>query len=83
MIWCFLSSVLFDCFEQLSYKATYCCPDRTHAMDLGMIGFVDDSNGQTNCFMSDETETTLSTMLHKVRHNAQTWANLLGLVVEH
>ena len=78
MIWCFLSSVLFDCYDQLSYKATYCCPDRTHTMDMGMIGFVDDSNGQTNCFMTDESDQTLPHMLHKLRYNAQKWADLLA-----
>jgi hypothetical protein len=47
-------------------------------MELGMIGFVDDSNGQTNCFMSNETSLTLPHMLQKLRHNAQTWADVLG-----
>ena len=78
MIWCFLSSVLFDCYDTLSYKATYCWPDCTHNMELGMIGFVDDSNGQTNCFKTDETPSTLLTMRLKLKHNAQSWADLLG-----
>ena len=43
-----------------------------------MIGFVDDSNGQTNSFMDSESETTLPSMLHKLRHNAQAWADMLG-----
>ncbi|KAI2496776.1 hypothetical protein MHU86_17710 [Fragilaria crotonensis] len=48
MIWCFLSSVLFNCYDKLSHKATYCYPDRSNELNIGMIGFVDDSNGQTN-----------------------------------
>ena len=47
-------------------------------MELGMVGFVDDSNGQTNEFMSDENALTLPTIYHKLRHNAQAWADLLG-----
>ncbi len=78
MIWCFLSSVLFDCYDDLAYSATYCNPDRSHPIELGMVGFVDDSNGQTNEFMRNETVTTLPTIYHKLRHNAQTWADLLG-----
>ena len=45
---------------------------------LGMVGFVDDSNGQTNSFMQPETAATLPTTLFKLQHNAQTWADLLG-----
>jgi hypothetical protein len=77
-IWCFLSSVLFNCYDELAYKATYCNPDRTNLLELGMIGFVDDSNGQTNCFTMDETPDTIPATLHKLRFNAQTWANILG-----
>ena len=78
MIWCFLSTVLFDCYDDLAYAATYCHPDRSHPMELGMVGFVDDSNGQTNEFMRNKTALTLPTIYQKLRHNAQTWADLLG-----
>jgi hypothetical protein len=47
-------------------------------MDLGMVGFVDDSNGQTNDFMHFKTDTTLRTTLHQLRHNAQAWSDILG-----
>jgi hypothetical protein len=30
MIWCFLSRVLFNCYDQSSFKATHCCPDLAH-----------------------------------------------------
>ena len=78
MIWCFLSSVLFDCYDDLAYAATYCNPDRTQVMELGMVGFVDDSNGQTNDFMKDETDQTMPTTLYKLQHNAQAWSDMLG-----
>jgi exonuclease III len=78
MIWCFLSSVLFDCYDDIAYAATYCHPDRTQPMELGMVGFVDDSNGQTNHFLKEETVNTLPTILYKLRHNAQAWSNILG-----
>ena len=78
MIWCFLSSVLFNCYDELSHKAIYCHPDKSNELNIGMIGFVDDSNGQTNDFLNTETDTTLLHMLRELQHNAQTWADLLG-----
>ena len=77
-IWCFLSSVLFDCYDELAYKATYCNPDRTNFLEIGMIGFVDDSNGQVNCFTMDESSETVPASIHKLRTNVQAWANVLG-----
>lgn len=44
-----------------------------------MIGFVDDSNSQTNDFMHTESATTfLPTTMHKLRHKAQARSDLLG-----
>ena len=43
-----------------------------------MVGFVDDSNGQTDVFMRNKTVMKLPAIYHKLRHNAQTWADLLG-----
>jgi hypothetical protein len=45
-----------------------------------MIGFVDDSNGQTNNFMEEgESPETLHRIQQSLRTNAQLWANLLGV----
>ena len=62
----------------MAVPATYCCPDKSHPVVLGMIGFVDDSNGQVNNFMAPETLNTASEMKSALEHNAQCWANLLG-----
>jgi hypothetical protein len=78
MIWCFLSCILFDCYDMDAHKATYCNPNKSTPMELGMIGFVDNCNGQTNDFHADETTHTLSKILHNLQANAQLWANLLG-----
>ncbi len=77
MIWCFLLSALFDCYDKRSFKATYCCPDRVHTIDIWMMGFVDDSNAQTNCLVSNKTSLTLPRMLQHLRHSAQTWAAII------
>ena len=44
-IWCFLSSCLFDAYEDVSYPAQYTTPTLDASVDLHMIGFVDDCNG--------------------------------------
>jgi hypothetical protein len=44
-----------------------------------MIGFVDDSNGQTNEFMqATESLDSLQRIQQSLQHNAQLWADLLG-----
>ena len=43
---------VIDCFEAMAHQATYCNLDCTNFMDIHMIGFVDDSNGQVkNSFL--------------------------------
>ena len=78
-IWCFISSVLYQGYDTLASPASYCSPDKTGRVDLGMIGFVDDSNGQTNQFMEETNSDTSSRRIQQsLRENAQLWANLLG-----
>ncbi len=38
MIWCFLSSVLFDCYDTRAHGAIYELPDRSLTTKLHMIG---------------------------------------------
>ena len=78
MIWCFISSILFDCYEKMAYQAFYCNPDGTNSMNINMIGFVDDSNGQVNSFLQDESPEGLQHLIRKAEHNATTWSKLLS-----
>ena len=73
-IWCLLSCILFDCYDLQYHKAIYCHPDRSNSMEIGMIGFVDNTNGQTNNFQHDETSQTLPGLLCNLQANAQLWA---------
>ena len=77
-IWCFLSSILYDCYNKEAAKATYTTPSGSEDVALGMVGFVDDSNGQTNLFDRDDTEITRQQIIVQLEHNAQLWAELLG-----
>ena len=47
-IWCFISSTLFDCYDELANKALYFDPTKNLEIELGMTGYVDDCGGQTN-----------------------------------
>ena len=76
-IWCFLSSCLFDGYDDIACPATYTSPDNTTSVSLGLVGFVDDCNGQTNKFFSDGSERTLRRILHQAQMNAQKWNDLL------
>ena len=77
-IWCFLSSTLFDCYDAVSKSASYCDPTETVQAKLGMVGFVDDCNGQTNAFHEDGSVNTVDQLLNKTRSNAQIWSDVLS-----
>ena len=42
-----------------------------------MVGFVDDSNGQTNLLEHRESERTRQSIIAQLKDNAQLWAELL------
>ena len=77
-IWCFLSSILYDSYDGNAFKACYSFPDKSSNIELGMIGFVDDSNGQTNRFLEDENDLSRQSVIQQVKANAQLWSNLLS-----
>ncbi|KAI2506413.1 hypothetical protein MHU86_8039 [Fragilaria crotonensis] len=77
VIWCFISSILFDCYEECAHLAQYSTPDNGRHITLGMIGYVDDSNGQTNCFYEGAGAEVSQVVKAKMRENANTWSKLL------
>ena len=79
MIWCFVSSILFQCYETCANPASYGNPDRTNPSRWFMIGFVDDTNGQANEFFADESHETLRSIHQSTQENAMLWATLLGV----
>ena len=78
MIWCFISSLLYECYGTTTHAATYYNPDHTNPIRWSMIGFVDDSNGQVNVFSEEDSVNSLAEMHKRAQHNAQEWAKLLG-----
>ena len=77
-IWCFLSSTLFDCYDTVVSPATYIASEIPTQTTLGMIGFVDDCNGQTNDFLSDGSSATVQRLVTQTQQNVQEWNDLLS-----
>ena len=77
MIWCFLSSVLLDCYDKQAFGANYGLPDRSLTTKINMIGYVDDSNGQTNQFMYDQEQPADEQIIQLAQHDAQAWHDIL------
>jgi hypothetical protein len=50
MIWCFISSTLFDCHQQESYGAVFQTPNRTVSVAFSIVGFINDSTCTSNDF---------------------------------
>ncbi|KAI2495159.1 hypothetical protein MHU86_19344 [Fragilaria crotonensis] len=71
-----MSSTLFDCYDTQAHPATYWDTQDDVRVDLGLIGFVDDCNGQTNSFADDGSPTTVKTLVAQAQANAQ-WAPVL------
>ena len=76
--WNFVSSTAIDCYDKKAKPATYSNPTGTVKVTIGIAGFVDDCNGQTNNFEADGSTNTVNTVLQQAQDNAQVWTDLLS-----
>jgi hypothetical protein len=77
-IWCIVSSVLFASHQDKGHGAYFCTPDQEMLVSLSMVGFVDDSTGQTNSFVeNDQSRPELLCAIMQI--DAQLWNDLLWL----
>ena len=77
-LWCAISSILFDVYEQQACRASFYSPDQTIAVKLYMIGFVDDTSGSTNDFLLPKPA-PLHHYANLATHDAQRWNDTLQL----
>lgn len=75
-VWCFISSLLFDCYDKFSHGATYKSPDQSTEIKLNMTAFVDDSNAQIT-HQPSQHDSDIFTLLQDADHDAQLWKELL------
>ena len=77
-IWCVISCVLFDAYEERAHGATFKSPDGTVQARVFMIGFVDDTSGSTNDFdLPQSADPTHYIQL--ATHDAQRWNDVLSV----
>ena len=62
-LWCAISSILFDAYEQGANGADFYSPNLKHHVKIHVIGFVDDTSGSTNDFLSPTPPTMLNVYL--------------------
>ena len=77
-LWCTISSVLFDGYEQQACGVSFYSPDQMIAVKLYMIGFVDDTSGSTNDFVLPKPA-PLHHYANLATHDAQWWNDTLQL----
>jgi hypothetical protein len=74
-----ISLVLFSCHQEKGHGAFFCTPDKQMLVYLLMIGFVDNSTGQTNKFLdNDQSDPALLCAIMQL--DAQLWNDLLWLL---
>ena len=73
MIWCFISSMLFDCHNQKAHGITSATPNGDVLVSFSVIGFVHDSI----CVTGGKQNKTIDQLLVRVKHDAQLWHDLL------
>ena len=73
MIWCFISSILFDCNNQKAHRLTAASPNGDVIVSFSIIGSVDDST----CVIGGKQNETIYQLLVRVKHDAQLCHDLL------
>ena len=67
MIWCFISSVLFECHNQKAHGLTTATPNGNVVVSFSIIGFIDDSNYVTG----EKGGEKVDQLLVRVKHDEQ------------
>ena len=67
MVWCFISSILFDCHNQKAHRLITASPNGDVVVSFSIIGFVDDST----CVTGGKQNETIDQLLVRVEHDVQ------------
>jgi hypothetical protein len=77
-IWCVISSVLFDLYEEKAHGAHFESPCGKFKVHIYMVGFVDDTSGSVNDFCLEEAQAP-EHYVSLAKHDAQRWNDVLKL----
>jgi hypothetical protein len=75
-IWAFVSSTLFDAFQEITPGAEFVSFDGNESVTLHMVGFVDDCTQRANNFRADP-QPTATELTNRMATEAQKWNDLL------
>ena len=75
-LWLIISSILCDKYNEKAHGAIFETPDKSTSIQVYLVGFVDDTNGNVNSFR-DNVQPPISSLLEKMQHDAQLWNDLL------
>lgn len=75
-IWLLISSTLFDTYDRESNGAKFVSQDGTVTMQMGLCGFVDDTNAVVNTFQRQH-DTPSPEIRNRLQEDAQRWTELL------
>ena len=78
MIWCFISSIIFDCHNQKSHGITLAIPNGDVVISSSIIGFVDNST----CVTGGKRNETIDQLLERVKYDAQLCTIYFGYPAE-
>ena len=73
MIWCFISSKLFDCHQKNAHGLLFASPTGDIIIRMSIIGFVDDST----CMAGGDPNQPVKILLSMMQADAQLWSDLL------
>jgi hypothetical protein len=73
VIWCFISSKLFQAYNTKAHGITFSSPTGDTSLRVSIIGFVDDST----CITEGLPGGTLKELLFRMEEDAQLWNDLL------
>jgi hypothetical protein len=72
VIWLIVGSTLFTCHEQKAYGAMFTTPDKSLSVALSMAGFVNNSTGQVNDFITNP-QPSPQDLNKSMQYEAQLW----------
>lgn len=75
-LWLLISSVLCDQYNASAHGATFETPDKSITIQIYLVSFVDDTNGNVNSFTQD-IQPPIQDLIRKMQHDAQLWHDLL------
>ena len=78
VVWALLSSTMFSLYSSHAHRAHFYDPSKILHSQVDMVGFVDDTSGSINVFLSPKLQEP-EYCINLTTHDAQLWNNILSL----